>query len=103
MNVQEETDKESQYIMSKLVDAVELFEVKNVAYGNSFGVSVQKYGLIAALTRMSDKFNRIEALILGAKNGVTDEKLQDTLVDMAMYCMMTLYEIEKQNIKEEIE
>ena len=32
----------------------ETYERKNTDYGNSFGVSVQKYGLIAALTRISD-------------------------------------------------
>lgn len=71
------------------------FEMKNEAYGNSFGKSVQKYGLIAALTRISDKFNRIENLILGGANRVIDESVKDTLIDLASYCVMTLIEISK--------
>lgn len=65
------------------------YEKKNKDYGDSFGKSVDKYGFIAALTRMSDKFNRIENLILGAENEVPDESLEDTLIDMACYAVMT--------------
>lgn len=59
------------------------------AYGNSFDRSVKKYGAIAALTRISDKFNRLESLVLGAKNDVPDESIYDTLTDLASYCVMT--------------
>lgn len=73
----------------------ETFERKDATYGNSFAKSVGKYGMIAALTRISDKFNRIENLILGAKNNVPDESLKDTLLDLACYSVMTLMEVEK--------
>lgn len=63
---------------------------KNATYNDSFGKSVEKYGFISALTRMSDKFNRVENLILGAKNEVPDESLEDTLIDLACYSVMTL-------------
>lgn len=68
---------------------------KNMAYGDSFGDSVQKYGLIAALTRLSDKFNRAENIILHPDINVDDERLIDTLGDMASYCIMTIMQIEK--------
>lgn len=74
----------------------DLYERKNEAYGDSFSRSVEKYGLIAALTRLSDKFNRAEALILGAQNNVPDESLSDTLLDMAAYSIMTAIELKKQ-------
>ena len=45
-------------ITNKLADT---YERKNHDYGDAFGQSVQKYGLIAALTRMGDKFNRMES------------------------------------------
>ena len=79
-------------ITAKMADT---FEVKNEAYGNSFGRSVQKYGKIAALTRISDKFNRIENLMLGSPNRVVDESVKDTLLDLACYCVMTLIELDK--------
>lgn len=67
----------------------DVFAVKNKKYGNSFETSVDKYGLIAALTRISDKFNRIENLILTRDDGTDDESVADTLIDMANYCVMT--------------
>ena len=67
----------------------DIFAIKNKKYGNSFEVSVDKYGMIAALTRISDKFNRIENLILTGDNGTDDEAITDTLIDMANYCVMT--------------
>lgn len=73
-------------ILQKMGD---IFAVKNEKYGNSFEVSVDKYGMIAALTRISDKFNRIENLILTCDNGTDDEAITDTLIDMANYCVMT--------------
>lgn len=70
------------------------YESKNSDYGDSFGKSVEKYGLISALTRISDKFNRLENLILTKENKVGDETLLDTLLDMANYCIMTAIECE---------
>lgn len=67
----------------------DIFAVKNKKYGNSFEISLDKYGNIAALVRISDKFNRIENLVLTADSGTPDESVIDTLVDMANYCVMT--------------
>lgn len=77
----------------------ELYKQKNDKYGNSFGISVEKYGLISALTRMSDKWNRLETLILNKDNGTDDESLKDTLLDLSNYCLMTIIELENQELK----
>ena len=67
------------------------YQRKNEAYGNSFGKSVKRYGIISALTRMSDKWNRLESLLIdGNKNNVSDESVDDTLLDLATYCIMTV-------------
>lgn len=68
---------------------------KNADYGDSFHTSVTKYGLIAALTRMSDKWNRLENLMLHG-NGQVNESITDTLIDLAAYALMTVMEIEGQ-------
>lgn len=68
---------------------------KNKAYGDSFSKSVETYGLTAALTRMSDKWNRIENLIMKSDTNVGDEPLRDSLMDLANYCLMTVMCIEK--------
>ena len=67
----------------------EVFVIKNKNYGNSFEISLDKYGIIAALTRISDKFNRLETLILNNESGTSDESIADTLIDMANYSVMT--------------
>ena len=72
----------------------ETYIQKNEKYGNSFDKSLEKYGLISALTRISDKFNRLETLILNNDNGTTDESLQDTCEDMANYLIMLAKYIE---------
>jgi glutaredoxin 2 len=90
-------NNEHKYIRHEILtkQANEVYRKKNEAYGDSFGKTFQKYGIISALTRMSDKWGRIEALILGARNEVTDEALEDTLMDLANYCYMTIIEIEE--------
>lgn len=75
---------------------VSTYKAKNNDYGDSFGTSVSKYGLIAALTRISDKFNRLENLILTREQNVKDESLEDTLLDLASYCIMTAIELKKE-------
>ena len=79
-----------------------IYAQKNEKYGDSFGISVQKYGLIAALTRMSDKFNRLEQLILTRSDGTADESLMDTLLDLSNYTIMTVIELENRAVIEEM-
>lgn len=76
----------------------ELCVEKNKRYGDSFSKTVQYYGLISALTRMSDKWNRIETIILGRADESADESLVDSLTDLANYCIMTVCEIMQMNI-----
>lgn len=78
-----------------VVEMIALHRRKQADYGDSFGKSVQKYGMVAALTRISDKFNRAETLILGGgERKVKDESLRDTLMDMASYCVMAVNELD---------
>ena len=67
---------------------------KNKDYGNSFDISLDKYGIVAALVRMSDKMNRIDNLVKSQNREVTDESIQDTLLDLANYALMTLLYIQ---------
>ena len=80
------------------LELTQTYIAKNKDYGSSCGNSVRIYGLIAALTRISDKFNRAENLILNREERqVKDESLIDTLGDMAAYCIMTIIEIENES------
>jgi galactitol-specific phosphotransferase system IIB component len=73
-----------------------LYRVKNTAYDNSFSNTFQELGIISAVTRIQDKYQRIKALAAGVKNNVSDENITDTLKDMANYCIMTLIELEQE-------
>lgn len=72
-----------------------VYEQKNTDYGDSFAESVREFGIVAALTRISDKYNRFKRLALGNRNLVGDESIKDTLLDMANYCIMLSMILEK--------
>lgn len=68
---------------------------KNSDYGSSFDQTLNEFGLVASATRMSDKFNRFKSLMKGNKSQVQDEKIEDTLMDLAAYALMTVEWIKK--------
>ena len=74
-----------------------IYEQKNNAYGNSFGETFEKLGIISAITRISDKYNRLVNLAIHPEINKGDEAIEDTLLDMANYCLMTYMELQKEN------
>ena len=76
-------------------DLGELYEKKNAAYGNSFGETYQKLGIISAVTRISDKYNRLCNLATKPTIDNLGESLEDTLKDLASYAIMTLIELRR--------
>lgn len=74
-----------------------LYEVKDRAYGSSFADTYKKLGIISAVTRISDKFNRLCNLATNPDIDNLGESLEDTLRDMASYCIMTVMELENEN------
>lgn len=78
----------------------EIYEQKNRAYGNSFGDTYKDLGIISAVTRINDKFNRLKTLAKNKEINQGDESIADTLLDMANYCIMTYMELqnEKENV-----
>lgn len=69
-----------------------LYENKNHDYGDSVHDTFEKYGLTSFLVRMEDKLNR--ARTLNKKQAkVNDEKITDTLMDLANYAILALIEL----------
>ena len=66
-----------------------MYKDKNEDYGDSFDKSLDKFGLLSSLIRLTDKMNRFEQLIDG-ESKVTSESIDDTLLDMANYAIMTV-------------
>lgn len=83
-------DKTNIAQFKEIVDKmIHLYEMKNQDYGNSFEQSCNDFGITAGLVRMSDKFNRIKSLTKN-DNLIKDESIEDTLIDLANYAIMTL-------------
>lgn len=73
-----------------LADTItKLYRRKNADYGDSFTRSLDKYGTVAALVRISDKLNRLDSLTApGREAQVKEETILDTLLDLASYAIM---------------
>jgi hypothetical protein len=74
------------------------YKSKNKDYGNSFGETYQKLGIVSAVSRIYDKCNRLVTLCTKpeGERKVKDESLRDTLMDMANYCLLTVIELDEQ-------
>ena len=81
-----------QYIINNLE---ETYKAKNSDYGDSVGDTYNKFGDVSFLTRISDKYNRICSLSQSNESAkVVDEKIDDTILDLANYCILWLVERE---------
>ena len=81
-------------------EMVQLQKRKNEDYGNAFGKSFTKFGMVAPAVRLNDKLARFERLMLREAK-VHDESIKDTLIDLAAYALMTVEAIELQEAGQE--
>lgn len=80
----------------------ELYKAKNHDYGDAFGQTFAELGIISAITRISDKTNRLKSLATKDQH-VDDERIEDTLIDLANYAVMTLIELRDNDDTQPIE
>lgn len=80
-----------------------IYAKKNHDYGNSFGNTFEKLGIISAVTRITDKYNRLVSLstLPEEDRKVKDETISDTLLDLANYCIMTELALREQKNKKD--
>ena len=96
------------------LQSLQMYKDKNHDYGDSFYETWESLGeqdgIVSAFTRISDKYNRFKTWVtkLRHRTGyfVSDEKVKDTLIDLAVYCLMTVtqlnyLEINKQSEKKD--
>lgn len=81
-----------EYFKRIALDLCNLYEAKDKCYNNSFGDTYKKLGLISAVTRISDKYNRLCNLATNPDIDNLGESIDDTLRDLAAYCIMTIME-----------
>lgn len=77
-----------------------VFVRKNHDYGNSFEKSLDTFGLVAGIVRMSDKFERLVSLNDPSKDAqIASESLVDTLEDLSNYAAMAACWMKRKNEK----
>ena len=73
------------------------FKAKNHDYGNSFAELFGEYGMTYAVMHLKEKINRIKVLS-ETQGQVKQESINDSLMDAANYCILTLIELEKKKL-----
>lgn len=69
------------------------FVKKNHDYGDSFFESIHYFGVVASAFRIGDKIGRLRSLNDKKLQAVRDESILDTIMDVGVYSLMTLYHI----------
>ena len=72
-------------------DLNKTYEAKNSDYGDSFAKIREEFPE-SILIRVRDKYERLKTLLQGGEQKVKDESIEDTLLDLANYCIMEVVE-----------
>lgn len=90
-------------MFKSIVDEMyDIYIAKNSDYGSSVSDTYKDFGLVSFLVRMQDKINRLKTLN-NKESLVKDEKIEDTLLDLANYSILALIELRLDNRKEDIQ
>jgi hypothetical protein len=82
---------------SVLDEMKELHAKKNACYGDAAHKNFLKYGPVASLSRLSEKMQRAEHILISGKCEVKDEPLTETLIDMAITSAMLYMELKNKD------
>ena len=74
------------------------FTKKRADYGQTTTETYDKFGPVSMLTRMHDKMGRLDNLLLTGNLNCQDEKVEDTLLDLANYAIITIIERRKREV-----
>lgn len=90
--------EKNEFFLEMTKTMAEIYENKNSNYGDSFSKLVKQYGLVAGVIPLTNKLNRISTLVENSmKTGNFNnyyESIEDSLIDLANYAIMTLIELE---------
>lgn len=79
-----------------LAEMADTFSKKNSDYGNAFEEILDDFGASYAVGRLKEKLKRLTQLVVSNKQEVKDESIEDTLLDMANYAVLTIMWLQKQ-------
>lgn len=88
-------ENENKYV-EVLNTMYETYTRKNNDYGDSFSRTYKELGILSAVGQISHKYHRVVTLAKGVEGKVKEESLQDSLLDLANYAIMTLVELESE-------
>ena len=74
-----------------------LYARKNKDYGNSFTEMYREWGSMYPMSRMQEKLRRATQILRSGEAQVQEEKVTDTLLDLANYALMTIMELKEDN------
>jgi hypothetical protein len=88
-----------------ITEQYEIYKAKNSLYGDSFKLSLEKWGYLAFGIRIEDKLNRIRQLLSNKDFSnelliVSDESISDTIRDLFNYTAMFISYIEQISVFE---
>ena len=69
-----------------------VYQRKNERYGDSYAKLRRDLGRDSILYRVGDKYHRLQQLLRNPWLSHEDESIDDTLMDLANYCIMELVE-----------
>lgn len=83
-------------VHKELLDTMhDIYVKKNHDYGDSVHETYERYGMTSFLVRMEDKMNRIRTLDGTNDVKVSDERMEDTLLDLANYAILAIIELKR--------
>lgn len=71
-----------------------LYERKNHDYGDSFSRNYEEFGIVYPLIHLQEKLDRLKSLRKNVAM-VEEESIEDTLLDLSNYAIMTVVERRK--------
>lgn len=90
------TISEELELFKELTDTMnEVFAKKRQDYGQTTTETFRKFGPVSMLTRMHDKMGRLDNLLYSGGVNNVGEKVEDTLLDLANYALITILELRK--------
>lgn len=90
------TISEELELFKELTDQMnEVFAKKRMDYGQTTTETFRKFGPVSMLTRMHDKMGRLDNLLYSGSVNNVGEKVEDTLLDLANYALITILELRK--------
>lgn len=93
-------EQEIEIVENLAKNLVETFARKRADYGPTTTETFEKFGPVSMLVRMHDKLGRLDNLLGTGRIPSVSESIEDTLIDLANYCLIAMLELTKQKHKE---